>query len=273
MSILSKIKFSCFLSVLLFLFGACSLERRIEVKLPTYDRQLVAECYLDRLDGLKVILTESDSYFDTLRFPAVNYARLRLNVDNQSVEVPFNPFLDLKNRKFYNYQLPAGDWLDTNSRFQLEISDSLGRKLTGMTGFLPAPNLDTVEVRYSIDSDTTVAFLFWLNDFPGESNFYRIIMNEDSLNGPPALEFSFSDNGLDGQRFPVGTSSRFKPGKRMFIRLYHIEQQYYLYLRAMEAASRANGNPFAQPATITSPMKGGFGLFTTMNYIQLIRDL
>jgi hypothetical protein len=268
-----KIKPFWYWLFILPLFNTCSLERRIEVKLPPYKRELVAECYLDRQDGLKVILTESDSYFDTLRFPAVNYAKLNLSVNGVPYPVPFNPFLDLENRKFYNYQLPAGDWLDTTARFELEISDSTGRKLSGTTAFLPAPDLDSLEVRYTVNEDTSIAFVVWINDFAGQSNFYRIIMNEDSLNGPPVLEFSFTDNGLDGQRFPVGTTSRFRPGKRMFIRLFHIEQQYYLYLRAMEAASRANGNPFAQPATLTSPMKGGFGLFSTLNYIQLVRDL
>jgi hypothetical protein len=46
-----------------------------------------------------------------------------------------------------------------------------------------------------------------------------------------------------------------------------MEKAYYDYLEAMEDAARANGNPFAQPATISSPMMGkGYGIFTTLNF-------
>ncbi len=253
---------------------ACSLDRQIEVKLPVFEKQLVAECYLERGMPMKILLTESDPYFDTLRFPFVNEATIEMSFGDTKDTIPFFPTLDLQVRKFYNFGQKAVVQPSEGEVCQLLIKDPKGRFLQGSTQFLPEPAVDSVEVRYSPDRDSLASILVWINDIANQTNFYRIIMNEDSLGGFPSVDFTFTDNGLDGTRFPVGTSFRFERGKEMIIRIYHIEQQYYNYLRALEAASRANGNPFSQPSTIKSPMNGGgFGIFTTLNYRTINRKL
>ena len=260
-----KIKF-LLLALLLAILFSCSLEREIEVNLPVYEKQLVVEFYMERDQPVKVLVTESDPYFDTLRFPFINNAVILLNSGIQTDTIPFSPIIDIESRKIYNYGRPDYLTSDTSVEYSVTIRDSIGRELTGKTRFLPLPDVDTIEVRYSPDQDSLVGFLIWLNDIPDQTNYYRIIMNEDSLTGSPAVDFTLTDNGLDGKRFPVGTSFRFERNHKMHFRIFHIEQAYYNYLRSMEAASRANGNPFAQPATILSPMKGqGFGIFTTLN--------
>jgi Domain of unknown function (DUF4249) len=255
------------LAILLAILFSCSLEREININLPAYGKQLVVEFYLERNQPVKVLVTESDPYFDTLRFPFVKNAIVLLNAVGVGEDtIPFLPAIDIESRKFYNYGRADVIISDTSVEYSLSIRDSIGRELTGKTRFLPLPDVDTIEVRYSPDADSLAGFLVWLNDIPDQTNFYRIIMNVDSLTGSPSVDFTFTDNGLNGKRFPIGTSYRFERNHKMIIRIYHIEQQYYNYLRSMEAASRANGNPFAQPATILSPMKGdGFGIFTTLN--------
>ncbi len=256
------------LSLLGLVLYACDFQKDIQIKLPKYDKQLVAECYLERGFGLKMVLTETNSYFDSLRIPVINNARVVLkNSKGLNDTIPFNPTLDIETLKFYNYSSQTLDY-DTTADYTLEIEDSLGRKLMGQTRFLPPPDIDTIMVMYDTESpDSLARFQLYINDMAGISNFYRVVFNEDSLDSAPVLEFEFNDNNLDGQRFPIGTTYRFKKGKTMLIRIFHIDQQYYNYLEAMEDAARANGNPFAQPATITSPMTGGgFGIFTTLNY-------
>jgi hypothetical protein len=257
---------------LLFLF-ACDLEKEIEVKLPPFKSELVGECYLERDKPFKLYLSETDSYFDTLRFVIVNDASVRVIQDFKTDTIPNYPFLDFFDRKLYNYVSDFPLELDTTKPFRLEIRDPKGKVMTGTTQFLPIPDIDTIEVRYDPESDSLAGFLIWINDFPGQDNYYRIIMNEDSLNGPPAVEFTFTDNQLDGKRFPLGTSYRFKRGKKMHIRIFHIEKTWYDYLRSISAANRANGNPFAQPATVKSPMEGGYGIFTTLNFRQYLIPL
>lgn len=249
-----------------FGLAACELEREVEVILPPFEKQLVAECYLTKADGFQMLLTETDPYFDTLRFPFVNNAIIKIRQGSLEDTLAFFPKIDLENRKFYNYSRGV-DGFEGDEEIELEITDSLGRTLKGRTKFLPDPQVDSIEVRYGEGPDSLAGFRIWIQDFPGKSNYYRIIMNQDSLSGPPVLQFSFSDNGLDGKRFPIGTSNRFQKNTDMFIRIFHMEKAYYDYLEAMEDAARANGNPFAQPATISSPMMGkGYGIFTTLNF-------
>ncbi len=268
-------KISTFFPAVLVLLFSCELERNVTVELPVYERQLVVEAYLERAAPLRVTVTESDPYFDSLRFPVFNQARVRFFQDEREEILPNIPTIDPVARKYYNYirELPADP--DEKAIFRLVVEDGSGRRLEGRTRFLPPPRLDSVEVRYrNPPGDSAASLLVWISDFPGESNYYRIIINEDSLNGGPAVEFTFTDAGQDGARFPVGTGFRFRPGKTAFIRLFHLEQGYFQYLRSMGSASNANGNPFAQPATVSSPMKGdGYGVFATLNYRQVVKKL
>lgn len=254
-------------------FFSCDLEKEIEINLPAQNKELVAEAYLERDQPFRLYLSETDSYFDTLRFNFVNDANVTVRQSGFEEGVPLYPFLDFYYRKFYNYGTEIPLALDTTREISIEIKDQKGRRLTGTTRFLPLPNVDTIIVRYDPERDSTAGFLIWIRDFPGTPNYYRIIMNEDSLNGTPSLDFEFTDNQLDGQRFPLGTSYRFKKGTNMHVRIFHIEKAWYDYLRSIGAANRANGNPFAQPATIKSPMDGGFGIFTTLNYRKYLIPL
>lgn len=252
--------------MLLPIVFSCELEKSIEVELPKQEKELVAEAYLERGKPFRMLLMETDSYFDTLRFPFINDAEITLTDPQGTDSLLHESYFDPQSLKFYNY---AGPYIqDSSGLHHLKIKSG-GRILEGTTRFLPVPRLNRVEIQYNETSDSAARFLFWIDDFPAEPNFYRIIMNEDSLTGANVLEFTFTDAGLDGKLFPVGTSYRFDKNKQYVLRLFHIEQQYYLYLRALSNADRSNGNPFAQPSTIKSPMQGsGYGIFTSLNYIE-----
>ena len=247
---------------------SCELEKTIDLNLPAQEKQLVAEAYLEKNKPFRLLLTETDSYFDTLRFPFVENASITLSGPAGTDTLKMDPFLDITGLRFYNY---SGNIIpETDGQYRLKINSN-GRVLEGITQFLPPPRLDSAEIQYNPESDSAARFLFWIQDYPGGSNFYRIMLNEDSLTGPNVLEFTFTDTGLDGTLFPVGTSYRFSKKKQYILRLFHIEQQYYQYLRALSSADRANGNPFAQPSTIKSPMTGkGYGIFTSLNYIEQV---
>jgi hypothetical protein len=255
-----------FLPIILLILFSCELEKTIDLELPAQEKKLVAEAYLEKDKQLRVLIMETDAYFDSLRFPFLNDADVILAGPEGTDTLKKESYLDIQNLKFYNYV--SGQPVNKEGIYMLNIN-SAGRILEGSTRFLAAPILDTVEIQYNAASDSAARFLFWIKDFSGESNFYRIMMNEDSLTGNNVLEFTFTDTGNDGKLFPIGTSYRFEKNKKYILRLFHIEQQYYLYLRAMSAADRSNGNPFAQPSTILSPMKGdGYGIFTTLNYLE-----
>ena len=255
----------------IFILVSCDFEKDVKIKLPPYKKELVAESYLERGQPFKLLLLESEGYFDlvkldSLQIPIVRKAKVLLSANGKTDSIQPFPFIDFAGFKLYNFSTLSPLEYDTVTEYTLSITDSIGRKLEGKTRFLPIPSFDSIVVKYR-DTDSLARFLMWVRDFPNQTNCYRLIFNEDSLTGAPVLEFTFSDQSSDNGRLPIGTSNRFTPGKTMFIRLFHIEQQYYNYLESISDANRANGNPFAQPATILSPMKGdGYGIFTTLNY-------
>jgi hypothetical protein len=263
-----KTDFLIFAFLCVWVGSSCELEKTIEVPLPAVEKQLVAEAYAERGKPLRFLLMETDAYFDSLRLPFLSNALIILKTPGQPDDtLKEDPVLDTKAFKFYNY-LSGKILTEEDLGYQISISHK-GRELTGSTAFLPPPELDSVEIQYNSAADSSVRFLFWVRDFAGQSNYYRIMLNEDSLTGNNVLEFTFTDSNLDGQLFPVGTSYRFDKNKKYILRLFHLEQAYYQYLRSISSASRANGNPFAQPSTIQSPLMGnGYGIFTSLNYLQ-----
>ena len=263
----TKTVWLCSICFGLFLFS-CNLEKTIEVEIPKQEKGLVVEAYLEKGKPLMVLLMETDPYFDSLRLPLLANADIRLETSGVSDSLLPKVTLDIQNRKLYNFEstyVPDG----SEGVFNLKVAES-GRLLFGSCRFLAEPLLDTIEVQYN-PADSMARFLFWIKDFSGESNFYRVLANQDSLSGSNVLDFTFTDNGFDGKIFPLITGYRFEKGKKIIVRLFHIEQQYYQYLRAISAADRSNGNPFAQPSTIRSPMEGnGYGIFTSLNYRTII---
>ena len=47
--------------------------------------------------------------------------------------------------------------------------------------------------------------------------------------------------------------------------LLHVEESYYRYHKAVELANATNGNPFAEPVSVPSNIKGGLGCFAGYN--------
>lgn len=47
--------------------------------------------------------------------------------------------------------------------------------------------------------------------------------------------------------------------------LLHVEESYYRYHKAIELANATNGNPFAEPVSVPSNIKGGLGCFAGYN--------
>jgi len=256
--------FFTFLGLSLWLTG-CTLEREIDLKLPPYQRQLVVECYLEENQPIKILLTETTSYFDSLKDPTVNEAEITLFTNGQTYPVPLDPLIEPLFVKYYNYRNPTPIAFEAGQEFALTIRDQKERIITGTSKVLLKPSIDSASYNVRLP-DSSANLVVWIEDDPGQSNYYRIIVNKDSLNSSSSLDFTFTDNQFNGKTFPIGTGYRFRVGEKLIIRLFNIEQQYYNYLETLEDAERANGNPFAQPASIISAVNGGFGIFTTLNY-------
>jgi hypothetical protein len=262
---------ACLIALLALVSSCDSLEKEIVVPLPPHKPELVVECYLENGKPYQVFVTQTVSYFEPLGdnfFAPYDDATVVISDGTYSDTLRQEYSFDFFTFKFNNYVGNFAALNDPSIEYTLEVLDNKSsRRVKGKTRFLPKPKIDTVE--YAV-RDSAARMLFWIKDPPGESNYYRLIMYRDSVNSAPVLNFTFSDANFNGQRFPVGTSYRFRLGDLMFVRLFHITKDQYDYLELLGDASRANGNPFAQPVTIQSPIQGGYGIFSALSYDEKI---
>ncbi|WP_439558868.1 DUF4249 domain-containing protein [Dyadobacter sp.] len=69
----------------------------------------------------------------------------------------------------------------------------------------------------------------------------------------------------DGKTIKVYPKTKIK---RVILEVLNVDQHYYKYNRSLEARNNAD-NPFAEPATVYSNVKGGFGFFAAYNSVQI----
>jgi len=171
---------------------------------------------------------------------------------------PDNPFF-----KFYNFISRIPIVADYNDPFFLSIADTQGRVITGETKFLASVPIDSLRLRFN---DTNQASLeTWLTDPVDPGNFYRRVLNRNSLYSRAYQDFSFDDSVLQGS-FLLGTGYDFEQNDTLISTIFTIDEAYYDFAETFEDAVNANGNPFAQPTRIKSTVLGGIGVFTALTH-------
>lgn len=255
------------LFLLVMLLTACDFQKNVTIDLPAYEQGLVVECYLEKGKPMRVLLTESSSYFDSLAETTVKDAKVMVSKNGVAETLPYNPTYDLQYRKIYTHRNYANTVPDYNAIYSIDITDPKGRHITGSTRFLPEPVIDSVKLLFQ-DKDTTASLRMWINDDPNAENYYRILVNRDSLTGGADFDRTFQDQVFNGQSFPFFTNYRYKLEDTLYVRVFNIEKPYFDFLRSVENAQNSNGNPFAQPASAQATVQGGYGVFTTLNYVQ-----
>ncbi len=255
----------------LMLLSACNLERDIDLKLPKYEKKMVVECYLERGKPIRLLLTESQDFLDnSFQIPEVKDAQILVKNENMVYPLHYELQLDTSHRKIYNYVSDVSLPVNPTGEFSLEIIDGKGRKVTGKTRFLE--ELPIKELIWQFEDadkepkiDTAKAYVLIRHNVSPSGNFYRFIINKKKGNElSNQLDFIYRGITATNGEVSIGTSYRFKDKDTLQVLLFHIEKQFYTYLRSVEDARDAAGNPFAQPSPIISAVQGGIGIFTTI---------
>ena len=255
-----------FWCLLLGIMVACNLEKEIEITLPSHTPQLVVEAYLQPGERYRVLLTQTQPYLDTLTLPFVSDANIVIRNGDQSVRLQSTFLVDTASYKVYNYasvQTVPANYHDT---FTLQIEDFEGRKITGETKLLPVVPIDSLNWYYN--DNNFVYLLTTFKDDPETRNFYRLLINRDSLTGVADVDIVLNDDLFNGQTIPLATNYSYEYGDSLFVRLFHLDEKYYNYLSSIQDATSSNGNPFAQPAPLKSGVEGGYGIFAGLAYEQ-----
>ena len=266
----STIYFVGVLVISVLALAACNnLQKDITIDLPPYEGEIVVECYLEHGKPYRLIITESVDYFGAVDLPPIPQAKVVITHNGISEQLKFQPGFDSTTRKFYNYVGTTIVDSSVGGEYALRIEDEASNRLiTGVDSFLPAPKLDTIEATFR-DTDTSAFLLTKFQDVdPDKPNYYRIIINKDSLTGETTTEFSFEGRFKTGNQITIGTGYDFKDEDTVFVSVFHLDKPYYDFLETVEDARQGNGNPFAQPTVIQSTVEGGLGVFTALSFFR-----
>lgn len=254
-------------------FFACNLEQNIDIDLPQVPSQLFVECYIEENKPIRILLTESVGFLDVDVLPTINQGTeisLTSN-DGQEYLIEAEFSFDSLDGTAYNYiSQESLNQIPSNREYELKISDELGRTLRGTTRFLEKPQIENIEARFR-ESDSLAFLLVTFPDLdPMADNFYRIVINQDTLGGVREIDFYLQDLFTTDNKITIGTGFNYEKNDTLFVSLYHIEEKYFDFLQSVDDASNANGNPFAQPAVIKHTVEEGMGVFTTLPYDRRI---
>jgi hypothetical protein len=246
------------------LLGSCSLQKEIDLDLPPFQSELVAECYLEPGQPYQLTVFQSTSFFDRPEPILATNVIVTITHQNVTDTLAFRPYFDRKTQRFFTHTSPKTVTGKPGDSYTLRIKDTRGREMTGTTKLLQPVPIDTVEWRFNEQNNAYVLARF--RDNPETANYYRFMVHRDSLQTGPVSNITTGDNVEDNNQIILGTAFRFQELDTVYVTLYHLEEAYYQFLNSVGDAQNANGNPFAQPGRIQSTLTGGIGVFTNLAY-------
>ena len=284
--------------LILICLSCDDFEQVVEIELPPVENQLMVECYLEKGQPYRVLLTETKSYFDDLdACPFVRDAVVVIkhgntvdtlnecfyfndNCDpNDIIPYGFIPFLSPDSTRFFNYGSNTLCPSTSSDDFTLEIHHpSTDRFVTATARFKEAKTIDIFETQFN-DEDKAYC-LMGLVDDPTTTDYFRYTLHKRSLTkrqGQGAFSLPVARNPqfdivLDDKSVTttneliVGTNFRYEEGDTLIGTIYTIDKLFHDYLEITRDAIQANGSPFAQPAVVISNITGGYGIFTALSY-------
>lgn len=254
------------MATLVLVLTLMSCEKTIEIALPEYDSEMVVECYLQNGQPAKMALTRSVGYFENPQFPEVINAIVTINGPANSLSMDYGPAPDLTTGKSFNYSTSQELALVPGETYDIVIEDEMGNLVTGTTRVLPEVPIKSHSVSYS-SSSKFASIEIRFDDDQAMDNYYRVEVLRDS-SGILVPEFTilYADTFEEQEEVVFTIGGEFEEGAIVIINLYHLEKDYYEFLRSVEEAEDSNGNPFGQPARIKSAVNGGLGIFTNLAF-------
>lgn len=249
------------------LMSACNLEQEVDLNLPEHEEKLVVECFLEPGLPYRLSLFESRPYFGEIDFtdvPIITDALVIIRYNGVDDTLTFTPIFSPEG-KIYTYTSPTLVPFDYQSEFELYILDQQGREVTGRTTILPPVPIDSIS--YELNEDSAARVITRFMDPAGEDNLYRYSLHENTLDSAGyEFDFELTDEFSQGEEIVLSTFFFREIGDSAIVTIYHIDQAYLDWLITTDAARDANGNPFGQPASVTSNIVGGIGIFTGLSY-------
>ncbi len=267
-------KYSYILLIIIAALG-CRNAQDVDLVLPAYDGKLMIECYIQPGQGYKMLLTESVPYLQYAIAKPVNNALVTITYNGNTDTLFYNTkLIDAEDtNKIYNYtnakvKVPQ----DYKGSFQLYIKVTDGRVATATTTIAPKATIDSAYV--SLNNQTRNLYAY-IADKQTDTKYYRFMVFQEDNTGLQTQSTITDNKQLKLSPFIFNTPTQlvFKSKGDFFetqkglidsvaLRVIEINKDYYDFLVSIRNAQNANGNPFAQPASIQTNINGGSGIFT-----------
>lgn len=253
------------ISCLAFVLASCNLQQEITINLPPHERELVVECYLEPGKPYRLLLTESTAFGASPLPNALVPAIVTITHRGVTDTLSLIPTIDTAYYKFYNYVSDKQAVYDTINEYRLDIQLlTTLRRFTATTKFMPIIPINSY--RFVVRDDSSAAIRLSVNDPTNQTNFYRLMVNGDTLRNPERFSQTFSDDFFDNGRITFFSNFRFDLGDPLVLTLIHMTPEHFMFWRSIQDALAASGNPFSVPSRIKSNIVGGTGIFTTLSF-------
>ena len=274
-----------FLSVSIAMLSGCEKDVT-NIKLPESKPKLVVGCFISPQDTLiTVTLTRSNPIWGTDHNNSNNLsvadASVTISNGTNSVTVPYNSMDE-------QYELQASLFpIVSGQTYYLNISTPKGESVSASCT-VPISNLTSLTIDF-IDTAAASANkkikVKW-QDIPNQTNYYRVFAQIgiiDNAIGDTLYNDMYSDNSLQNDNNKDGQemSSIMEGGYYSYINgvqqsvtviaytiyLLTIDAEYYKYQYSLEHYTY--GDPFSEPSSLYTNIKGGLGVFAAYQKIMV----
>lgn len=257
-------------SFLLIVILSCN--KKVDIKLPDYEPELVVEMYLQQGKPLRCLLTQSLPYANRTINSMVNDALVVLSDGKNIDTLKYIETEDAETGRWYNYYNPARINADTTVIYTLTIKDEKNRTLSGSTSFYQrVVHIDSLQSRPAVNKKDSFSVGVVIKDPPAEDNYYRFLvtkkLNDFSVGSDPT-DISISDISFNGKSYSFFSEPNYKKNDTVLVRTYSLTKEHFNYLQSTAGARSSIFNPFAQTSQIKSNVTGGLGIFTTIRFDQ-----
>ncbi len=249
------------------IFIACD-KQIAELKLPSYDNELVVEMYLVDRQPLKCMVSETLPYSSTTINNPINNALVILYDGTKYDTLHQVDIYEYESGRIYNYGSSHLFFFEEDKTYTLTVIDSLKRKVTAVTS-IPSSPVTIKKLTYTPSSDDSEKFSvgFSFLDPANINNYYRAIIGKGVNNYMAShTDMFFPDISFEGLEHSIYSEPGYKKNDTVTVRLYSLLKEHYDFIQLTESARTANANPFMQPVQLKSNIKGGRGIFTAVRF-------
>lgn len=260
-----SVAFLASLFMLLVLASGCEMQQDIEVDMLAHEPVTLVECYLEPGQPARLLATKSVGFFDTLEIMAADDLQVSLFENGRHIQLENRYYGDSLYYDIFNYISSDTVQFKEGAQWELVVHRQEEEIARGTARFLPKPRIK--DISFTLSADSILNLSIQVEDDPTQENYYRLRVYMKNM--LPSFGFTglWNDQAATGNLLKISTGPSIKANvDSIIVSLYHIDKEYYTFLRSVQKAYDANYNPFAQPANLESNIQGkAMGIFTTIS--------